>query len=110
MHNWIHPAHRSRSGNQFLGWYGRRGGQAHFLSLPFVGDKEECLVPDHRPAQRPAKLVIDENILGLGCACNRIMRTVEVVACVQMIIAEEFETRAVNIVRARLGDDVDDGS
>ena len=70
------------------------------LALSFVRAKEESLVFDDRSAQRRAELVVAESALGIRIAVKKISR-------VHGVVAQEFESRTVKMIRPRLGDDVD---
>lgn len=74
---------------------------ADAFALPFVGSEEEGPVPDHRAAQRAAKIVVVE--MGL-----RIGRGIEVVARVENGIAIVLVERTVKVVCAGTRDDIDD--
>ena len=79
----------------------RGGVQSDTFALTFVSEIEERPVVDDWTTERAAKLIVAK--LGL-----RIGFGVEDIARVEFVVAEEFKQRAVKIVCAGLGDDVDD--
>src|SRR5256714_4022819 len=80
--------------------HARRRVQADALALAFVGDEEEGLVLMNRPSDASAELVVAEGGLRVG-------HGVEEVARVELVVSYELEERAVEVVRAGLGDEVD---
>src|SRR5712692_5482918 len=67
--------------------------------LPFISPEEECPVLNDRAAQRTAELIIAKRTLRRGIAVKKISR-------IEQVVAQEFEDRAVELIRARLSDDV----
>src|ERR1019366_702376 len=88
---------QSRIGNS------AQAGLCAALPLTFVVEEEEGLVFYNRTAQRSAELVVGERVLGLT-------HKIEIVASAERAAAVVLQRRAVQLVRAALGDDVDDGA
>src|SRR5262249_22079984 len=75
-----------------------------FEAESLVAEEKERPVPDDRPPNRAAKLVVAEHRSGSARGVGK-----EVI-CRQRVIAEEMKHAAVNLVRAALGNDVDHGA
>jgi len=76
------------------------------VALRVVVGEEEVLLPNDRAAEAEAVLI---EVIGTLDARRRLNR-VDVVVGVVAPVAQEIEGRAVKLVGARLGDDVDDGA
>ena len=71
------------------------------LALSLIGDKEESLILDHGAAERCPEIVIAKWTLDRGCA-------VEVIARVHGAVAQELESRTVEVIAPGFRQDVDD--
>ena len=98
--NRINPAHRRMQRDLLLCRQCRRSRYAHLFSLSFIREKPECLIAEYRASCRAAELIVLKNILRLRQAGDGIVPAIEIVPCVQMIVAEVLENAAMNIVGA----------
>src|SRR5580704_10254915 len=71
--------------------------------LTFIVREEEGLVPDHRPSQSTSELILVKRRRGLAGGIKK-------VPGVKDIIPDEFVHVAMQCIRARLCDDIDDAA
>src|SRR5579885_2884179 len=84
--------------------YGQKDGIGGSVALAVVIEKEESFIPYNRPAQVAAELI--EVVGALGSAAPVVFPRVRI----ESFIAEKFERRSVEVIRAGLGDHVDDAA
>ena len=97
-------------GNGNFGWGWNQGVviQLSGFADAFVIDEEERLVLNDGTAKGAAELIVVKRFLRLA---SRLIRGgIEIIAGVEGGVAEEFESRAVELVGAAFGDDVDDAT
>ena len=100
-HGIDHATRASKSGDIASGGHSNAERRVAMLALPFVRGEEECFVLEYRPAQRAAKLVIVEGILGRPLG-------IEKVTGIKVLVAQEFEERSVKVISTRLGHNIHD--